>query len=53
MRGESIYAVRRPLKMVKREKLIIGFWDEDYEGIYLPHADALVVAMVIANHKIH
>lgn len=53
MRGESIYVVRRPSKMVKREKLIIRFSNEDYEGIYLPHADALVVAIMIVSHKIH
>jgi hypothetical protein len=33
--------------------LAITFSDEDYEGVYLPHSDALVVTMVIANHKIH
>jgi hypothetical protein len=49
----SIYSVVRPLKTSKREKLTITFSDEDYEGVYLPHSDALVVTMVIANHKIH
>jgi hypothetical protein len=53
MREASIYAVRKPFKTARREKLVIGFSDEDYEGIYLPHSDALVVTMVIANHKIH
>jgi hypothetical protein len=53
MREVSIYAIRRPLKIARLEKLLIGFLDEDYEGVYLPHSDALVVTMVIANHKIH
>jgi hypothetical protein len=53
MREVSIYSVVRPLKTTKREKLTITFSDEDYEGVYLPHSDALVVTMVIANHKIH
>lgn len=52
MREVSIYAIRRPLKTARREKLVFGFSDEDYEGVYLPHSDALVVTMVIANHKI-
>jgi hypothetical protein len=53
MREVSIYAIRRPLKTARREKLVIGFLDEDYEGVYLPHLDALVVTMVVTNHKIH
>jgi hypothetical protein len=53
MREVSIYAVARPLKTARREKLAITFSDEDYEGVYLPHSDALVVTMVMANHKIH
>lgn len=31
----------------------ISFSDEDYEGVLLPHTDALVVTLAIANHKIH
>jgi hypothetical protein len=53
MREVSIYSVVRPLKTAKREKLTITFSDEDYEEVYLPHSDALVVTLVIANHKIH
>lgn len=53
IREVSIYAVVRPLKTARRERLAITFSDEDYEGVYLPHSDALVVIMVIANHKIH
>ncbi|XP_062153622.1 uncharacterized protein LOC133861818 [Alnus glutinosa] len=53
MREVSIYSVARPLKAAKREKLTIAFSDKDYEGVYLPHSDALVVTMVIANHRIH
>jgi hypothetical protein len=49
----SIYAVVRPVKTARREKLAITFSDEDYEGVYLPHSNALVVTMVIGNHKIH
>jgi hypothetical protein len=53
MREVSIYAVVRPVKAARWEKLSITFSDEDYEGVYLPHSDALVVTMVIGNHKIH
>lgn len=41
MREVSIYAVRRSLKTMKHEKLVIWFSDEDYERVYLPHSDAL------------
>ncbi|XP_062171004.1 uncharacterized protein LOC133876775 [Alnus glutinosa] len=53
MREVSIYAITRPEKAARREKLAITFSDEDYEGVYLPHSDALVVTMVIGNHRIH
>jgi len=53
MREVSIYSVVRPLKAAKRENLTITFSEEDYAGEYLSHSDALVVTMVIANHKIH
>jgi hypothetical protein len=53
MREVSIYTVARLEKAVRREKLTITFSDEDYEGVYLPHSNALVVTMVIGNHRIH
>jgi hypothetical protein len=32
---------------------MIGFSDDDYVGVSLPHNDALVLSLAIANHKIH
>jgi hypothetical protein len=32
---------------------VIGFFDNDYAGVSLPHTDALVLSLAIANHKIH
>jgi hypothetical protein len=32
---------------------VIGFPDDDYEGISWPHNDALVVALTIANNNAH
>jgi hypothetical protein len=32
---------------------VISFSDDDYAGISLPHIDALVLSLAIANHKIH
>jgi hypothetical protein len=53
MREVSIYTVRRPLKTARHERLVISILEDDYEGVYLPHSNALVVTMAIANHKIH
>jgi hypothetical protein len=39
--------------MRRCEKTIIGFFEDDYAGVLLPHTDALVVTLIIANHKIH
>jgi hypothetical protein len=33
--------------------MVIGFFDEDYTGILLPHIDALVVTLTVVNHNIH
>jgi hypothetical protein len=45
--------VQKPPKSRKRDTQVIGFSDDDYEGVSLPHTDALVLSLAIANHKIH
>jgi hypothetical protein len=52
-RNHEVYAVERPMKVQKTESVVIGFSDEDYEGISLPHTDALVVTLTVANHNMH
>ncbi len=32
---------------------MVGFSDEDYVGVSLPHTDALVITLQVANHMIH
>jgi hypothetical protein len=32
---------------------MVGFSDEDYVGVSLPHTDALVITLIVANHNIH
>lgn len=39
--------------MRKYEDLVISFSNKDFVGVSLPHSDALVVTLAIANHKIH
>jgi hypothetical protein len=32
---------------------MLGILDNDYVGVSLPHTNALMVTLAIANHKIH
>jgi hypothetical protein len=45
--------IERPHKSHRKESMVVGFSDEDYEGISLPHTDAIVVTLQVANHRIH
>jgi len=31
--------------------MVMGFSDEDYAGVLLPHTDAIVVTLQVANHR--
>jgi hypothetical protein len=50
---EEVYQVERPHKVQKKDVATISFSDKDVEGVSMPHDDALVVIMTIANHTIH
>lgn len=52
MKDFEVYSVKIPAKSKRCETLVIGFLDEDYAGVSIPHTDALVVTLAIANHKI-
>jgi hypothetical protein len=51
--GISRYTRRRNLQVPERDAQVIGFSDDDYAGVSLPHTDALVLSLAIANHRIH
>jgi hypothetical protein len=53
LRDFEVYSVQKPPKSQKRDTQVIGFSDDDYAGVSLPHTDALVLSLVIANHKIY
>jgi hypothetical protein len=53
MKDFEVYSVQKPPKSRKHEAQVIGFSNDDYAGISLPHTDALVLSLAIANHKIH
>jgi hypothetical protein len=33
--------------------MVVGFSEEDYAGVLLPHTDSIVVTLQVANHRIH
>jgi hypothetical protein len=45
--------IERPHKSHRRESMVVGFLDEDYAGVSLPHTDVIVVTLQVANHRIH
>jgi hypothetical protein len=42
--------VQKPPKSRKCDLVVVGFSDEDFARVSLPHTDALVVSLTIANH---
>jgi hypothetical protein len=47
----EVYSVQKPPKSRKHDPMIVGFSNDDYAGVSLPHTDALVVTLTIANHQ--
>jgi hypothetical protein len=47
----EVYSVQKPPKSRKYNPLVIGFSDDDYAGVSLPHTDALVVNLTIVNYQ--
>jgi hypothetical protein len=50
MKDFDVYSVQTPPKSRKYETRIIRFSDDDYARVSLPHTDALVLSLAIANH---
>jgi hypothetical protein len=53
MKDLEVYSVQKPPKSTKCETQIIGFSNDDYAGVSLPHTDALVLSLAIVNRRIH
>jgi hypothetical protein len=47
----KLYSVQKPPKSQKCNPMVVGFSDDDYVGVSLPHTDALVVTLTIANYQ--
>jgi hypothetical protein len=50
MQGHSLH---RPSKIAKTEPVVLSFSEENARGVVMPHNDALVVTLTVANHRIH
>ncbi|XP_059429111.1 uncharacterized protein LOC132162917 [Corylus avellana] len=50
---EEVFLLKRPSKAQKKDSMILSFSEEDAKGVSMPHNDALVVTMKVANHAIH
>jgi hypothetical protein len=53
MQGQEVYSLHRPSKTAKMEPVVLSFLEEDARGVVMPHDDALVVTLTMANHGIH
>ena len=53
MQGEEVYSLNKPMKAVKIELVMLSFLEVDAWGVVMPHDDALVVIVTVANHAIH
>jgi hypothetical protein len=49
----EVYSVHKPPKSQRCETLEVRFSDDNYARVALPHTDALVVTLAIANYEIH
>ena len=53
MQNKEVYSLHRPLKAARTESVMLSFLKEDARGVAMPHDDALVVTLTVANHAIH
>jgi hypothetical protein len=49
IQGEEVYSLHRPMKAAKIESIVLSFSEEDAQGVVMPHDDALVVTVTVAN----
>jgi hypothetical protein len=53
MRVEEIFLLQRPSKIAKKDSMVISFSEKDAKRVMMPHDNALVVTLTVANHMIH
>ncbi|XP_059436632.1 uncharacterized protein LOC132169649 [Corylus avellana] len=50
---EEILVLETPFKVQKRELSVLTFLEEDAKEVSMPHDDALVITLTVANHVVH
>jgi hypothetical protein len=53
LQGQEVYSLHRPSKAARTDSVVLSFSEEDARGVVMPHDDALVVTLTVANHGIH
>jgi ribonuclease HI len=53
LQGQEVYSLHRPSKLPRTDSVALSFSEEDARGVVMPHDDALVVTLTVANHGIH
>jgi hypothetical protein len=53
LQGQEVYSLHRPSKAARTDSVVLSFSEEDTRGVVMPHDDALVVTLTVANHGIH
>ena len=53
MQAEEVFLLQWPPKIAKKDSMVISFFEKDAKGVMMPHDDALVVTLTVANHMIH
>ena len=53
IQSEEVYSLHRPMKVARTESIMLSFSEKDARGVIMPHDDALVVTLTVANHAIH
>jgi hypothetical protein len=48
-----VYSLHRPSKAARTDSMVLSFLEEDARRVVMPHDDALVVTLTVANHGIH
>lgn len=49
----EVFALERPTKTPRKESIVLTFLEDEKMGISLPHDDALVITLTVANHAVH
>ncbi|XP_059428651.1 uncharacterized protein LOC132162427 [Corylus avellana] len=53
VRTEEVFSLEKPSKIRKQELSVLSFSEEDAKEISMPHDEALVITLTVANHAIH